>query len=506
MKLGPLDRMILAVAPTWARKRMASRLQVQAMTGAYEAVESTRLRRQAREQGSGNSAIAGSAVKLRNFARQLDRNHDLARGVLNTMVRNIIGARGIGVEPQPMNPDGTINKDLAKQLADLRREWEKKPEVTGEYNWARSEQLLCRTWLRDGEGFFQYLEGNIQYLTHGSRVPFSLELLEPDFIPHTYDDPSRNIIQGIEANTWGKPTNYYVYLTHPGDPYTGQSMKLKVVSTDRMGHVKFVDRIGQRRGASMFASVLTRLDDIKDYEESERIAAKVAASMAAYIKKGVPEDWTRPGADGQQQTNRNLEMQAGMIFDDLRPGEDIGTIDTNRPNPNAVEWRKGQMRAVASGTDANFSSIARDYSGSYSSQRQELVEGWAAYALLSENFIDQVSREVYERFVAACVLGGLIKVPRGMSFQQLAHAAYIAPQMPWIDPYKEAQAYDLLEARAYISGPEVVRRRGGNPDDTLRSEKSWQDQLRENGVQTSSRVSPSSAQNNAPAPAPSPAP
>ena len=482
MKLGRLDRAIIAIAPSWGRKRVENRVRVQALSGAYEAVEQSRLRRQSRDYGSGNTAIAGSAVRLRNMARNLDRNHDLARGVLNVMVRNIIGADGIGVEPQPLNPDGTINIDLQKQLAELHREWRKQPEVTGEYNWARSEQLLCRTWLRDGEGFFQYLEGNVQYLQHGTRVPLSLELLEPDFVPSTLDDPGNNVLQGVQCNAWGKPTNYYVYLTHPGEMFMGSSLRMKVVPTERMGHIKYVDRIGQRRGVSMFASVLGRLDDIKDYEESERIAAKVAASMTAFIKKGTSDDWTNPNESG---TQRLLEMQPGMVFDDLKPGEDIGTIDSNRPNPNAVTWRDGQLRAVSAGTEANFSSISRNYRGSYSSQRQELVEGWEAYALLSAHFIDQVSREVYERFVAACVLAGLVRVPRGMTFQQLSHAMYVAPQMPWIDPKKEAEAFAALEDRCYISGPQVIRRMRRNPDDTLRDEKRWQEQLRESGVVTS---------------------
>ncbi|MGN6384405.1 MAG: phage portal protein [Dyella sp.] len=487
--MNRLDRIISYIAPLAGARRVQQRMRISALSSAYDAVESGRLRRKAKDWGSGNTAAQAAQRPLRDLARHLDRNHDLARGALNVMVRNIVGATGIGVEPQPLNPDGTVNEDLAKQLAELHRQWRKLPEVTGEYDWARSEQLLCRSWLRDGEVFWQYLEGEVPYLTHATPVPFSLELMESDVVPLDQYDLGSNVYQGIRRNAWGRPISYFVYKSHPGDIATGFVPAMKEVSTDRIGHLKLVDRIGQLRGVSMFASVLTRLDDLKDYEESERVAAKVAASMAAYIKKGAPEDYAPPAdAAGNPLPRREMTFQAGMVFDDLNVGEDVGTIDSKRPNPNAIPWREGQLKAVAAGADVGYSSISRNYDGSYSAQRQELVETWGAYALLSNAFIDQCSREIYERQVAAAVLGGLVKLPRGMTFAQLTNALYIAPQMPWIDPLKEANAYGQLEDRCYISGAEVIRRMGRNPRDTLRAEEQWQQQLRTAGVVNTTTV------------------
>src|SRR5699024_8184706 len=290
---------------------------------------SGRLRRKARDWGSGNNITAGAQKPLRDLARQLDRNHDIARGVLNVMVRNIVGPTGIGVEPQPLGPDGQVNDELAEQLAELHKTWRKLPEVTGEFDWSRSEQLLCRSWLRDGASLWQYLEGDVRGLTHAMAVPFSVELMEVDMLATDLVDPRRNIVQGIERNAWNRPIAYWIYKTHPGEGFAGMSPARKRVPTDRIGHLKLVDRIGQLHGVSMFASVLTRLDDLKDYEVSERIDAKIAASMAGYIKKGVGEDYRAPVPDenGELPPAREMAMAPGMIFDDLLPGEEIGTID-----------------------------------------------------------------------------------------------------------------------------------------------------------------------------------
>ena len=39
-----------------------------------------------------------------------------------------------------------------------------------------------------------------------------------------------------------------------------------------------------------------------------------------------------------------MKFRPGMVFDDLRPGEEIGMIDTNRPNPNLETYRSGQLK------------------------------------------------------------------------------------------------------------------------------------------------------------------
>lgn len=479
-ELTAFDRAILAVSPSWAARRAAARYKVAAYAGAYEATQSSRLRKRARDMGDGNNTTATAQAPLRDIARNLDRNHDLSRGILNVLVRNVVGANGIGVEPQPRGPDGEVLEDLAQQITDLYEAWSRAPEVTGELNRARAEQLACRSWMRDGETLCQYVEGNVPKLTHSTAVPFSLEYLETDMVPMDFNDPSRNIIQGVQADAWGRPQTYWVYKSHPGARLTAFP-ELKPVPTANIGHIKLIDRFGQRRGVSMFASVLTRLDDLKDYEESERIAAKIAASMAAVIKKGDATLYPEVAPDSIK--HRSMHFSPGMIFDDLIPGESIETIDSNRPNPNAVGWRDGQLRAVAAGADVSNSSASKNYNGTYSAQRQELVEQWAAYQLLSQAFIDQHTAEVYVRFVSMCLLAGLIRMPRGATFAGITHALYIPPSMPWIDPAKEATAWEMQEKNLWVPGTEIVRKLGRNPRDVLRAEKQWREAQAKAGLQ-----------------------
>ena len=470
------DRVVSWFSPTAGVRRA----QARAVLAYFEAARPDRLRKNRRATGSVNDDVLRAGSSLREIARHLEQNYDLALGVLNTLVANIVGPNGIGVEPQPRNADGSINDDLARQILDLYKDWQTCPEVTRQHDWPSAQRLLCRSWMRDGEVFVQMVAGILASLDHGTRVPFSLEMLEADYVPLQLQSTSpATVSQGIETNAWGAPTGYHVLRENPLEGNaTTLGGRTKRVPADRMLHIKNVHRIRQLRGVSVFASVLNRFDDLKDYEESERIAAKIAASMAAFIKKGAPEDY-QPDETGAP---RQMKFRPGMVFDDLRPGEEIGMIDTNRPNPNLETYRSGQLKAVAAGAGPTFSSISRTYDGTYSAQRQELVEGYAAYSILSSEFISRIVRPVYERFIATAVASGVLRVPAGVVPETVDDAAYMPPAMPWIDPRKEAEAWALLEDRAYASGPEIVRKRGGNPVETLEQQARWRREKDKHGI------------------------
>jgi lambda family phage portal protein len=229
---------------------------------------------------------------------------------------------------------------------------------------------------------------------------------------------------------------------------------------------------------SPFAAIITRLDDIKDYEESERVAAKVAASMAAMIVKGTP-DFYDPDKTADP---REIKFTPGMVFDDLMPGESVEVIDSKRPNPNVETYRNGQLRAAAAGLGVSYSSMAKHYDGTYSAQRQELVEQWVHYAVVAQAFTAQFVRPVWERFVGVAITAGLLDIPADLDPQTLDDALYIGQAMPWIDPKKEAEALEKQEQAGYMSGPEIIRRRGANPREVLEQEAAWRKRLRDRGV------------------------
>lgn len=484
-----IDRLIAWQNPVSGLRRAQARRAL----AYYEGAKPSRQRKSRTDNSSPNALVGAGAAALRAHGRYLERNHDLSRGTLRVMVNSIVGANGIGVEPQPRRADGTIHTEYANALREGWRKWGRKPEVTKRYRWPLAQRLSAYTWVRDGEMFAQQLIGPVAFLNHGSEVPFSLELLEPDFVPLDYDDLGKNIRQGIQSNAWGEATNYWTYK---GDPREGTTFLtdsgLKAIPAARMLHLATLDRLHQQRGVSEFASVITRIEDLKDYEESERIAAKVAASMTAYVKRTDPDvgysaENLPKGEDGQPLP-RDLRMQPGMIIDSLTVGEEIGMIDSKRPNPNLVTWRAGQLRAFAAGVGASYSSVSRDYNGTYSSQRQELVEQWVNYAVLTDEFTGMLVQPAYESFVWISNASGVIPRPRDVMSGTEDDALFIGQSMPWIDPLKEALAWEKLVQAGFASEVEVIRRRGGSPRDVLEQISEFRRQAAEKALMFSSNI------------------
>ena len=472
-----VDRMIGYLDPIAGLRRRAAR----SVLGSYDAAEPSRMRKFRREAATQNQLVTKSAGAVRAQVRHLARNHDIARGALRTMVNNVVGAKGVGVEPQPRRADGTIHEEYAKALTTLWLDWQRRPEVTHRLHFSQVQRLLCRAWLRDGESFAQRLVGPVAYYDHATRVPYSLEMFEAEMVPMDYSDGQR-ITQGIERNAWGKPVHFWVYKRSPDALFRlPNSADLKPIPFDAIYHLATFDHISQMRGISEFASVITRLEDIKDYEESERVAAKIAAMLTAYIKKGTP-DLYQPAEGDTAGSARSIGLAPGMIIDDLAIGEEIGLIDSKRPNPNVLTFRQGQLRAVAAGIGASYSSISRDYGGTYSSQRQELVEQWIHYATLTDEFVGMFLQPVWEDFVKAAELSGVLPVPRDLDLQSQTEATYVAQAMPWIDPLKEAISSQALVQAGLASEIEMIRRRGAVPRDVLEQIDAYRKLAKEKGL------------------------
>lgn len=376
----------------------------------------------------------------------------------------MVGARGIQIEPQPMTKDGKVHEGFAAEIARLWDKWAESPEVTGSFSLAEAQRMMLRSAVRDGEVFAQLIRGPVKGVDYHSGVQFTFEMLEADFVPFNLTGANEgfNTIQGVNVNAWNRPVGYNVYKFHPQSGLG--SSQTKVIPAERMLHLAVRKRLHQIRGISIFAGVLQRLEDIKGYEDSERVAARIAASLGFWIKRGDASvygddaaDWSEP-----EQKYRAFEMSAGTIYDGLAPGEELEMLESNRPNTNMLGFRNGQLRAAAAGTRTGYSSIARDYNGTYSAQRQELVESFEGYAVLQEWFVSRVARPMYREWLNMLLLSN-IDIPADVDRESLYNATYMAPVMPWIDPVKESNAWNTQIRGGAATEAEWVRARGLNP-------------------------------------------
>ena len=476
-----------AMSPTWALKRERHARGLQAF---YEATEPTRFRKQ-RSGSSANSANDRSATKLVNMARHLEENFDIASGALDVLVANTVGS---GIQPEPLveNKTGEMAVDFNEGLIKLYEDWIKSPEVTRQHDYYSLQRIVARSWFRDGEVFGQRLVGKNGGLDHNTVVPYSIYAFESDYLPFD-SDATKGLRQGMKVDKFGRPTSYHFYANHPGDrsgTHLAFGSDTREVRAENVMHLKMVKRLHQLRGVTLFAPVLARFDDIKEIDESERIAARVASAMAAFIKKGLPEDYTTPQttSDGQVQL-REMEFIPGIIFDDLQPGEDVGTIASNRPNNALIPFRDSQLRAGAAGLMCSYSSLSKNYNGTYSAQRQELVEQFAVYRGLSSHIVFRFAQPTWEGFVNSVVMSGALQL-RDVDMSTIYNATHTAPPMPWIDPKKELEAAVLAEEHLYESKGSIIRRRGQRPDQVFREIERDRSQLERRGLDNQAAADP----------------
>lgn len=422
----------------------------------YEAVEPSNYRPRRGSQASGDALMEQSKDRLRNQSRYLEENHDLMVAVFDDLVNNVIGT-GAQIQPMVKLNNGQLAEGTNRELAEAYDEWGEYPEASGEHGWESTQRLAARYYFRDGEIFYHMIgKGSYRYLT---PVPFVLEMIEPDYIPWGVV-PNRNITHGIERNGYGQAVAFHVLKHHPGDNIyspIGELGDTRRVSAQRMRQIKFVRRFGQARGVPVAHSIMTRLRDTKDYEESERIAAKISSNIAAAITKDDSIEGVKIDTD-----RRELEFEAGAIFE-LNPGESIDTIGQTRPNEKLIEFRNAMLRAVAGGSGTRFSSIARDYSGTYSSQRQELIEGAVGYRSIFGYLRSKFYKPIWRRFVEQAVFSNTVQLQPGTDMSTITRAEFRPPALPWIDPQKEAAAWKILHESNLESFAEIARMRGRDP-------------------------------------------
>lgn len=427
----------------------------------YEGVSPSQYRPTLNNRTSGDGVMNVAGSKLREYSRYLEENHDLVVAIFDDLVNNSIGT-GAAVQPMVRTTDGKLAEDFNDTLLEAWTRWGYEPETTGEMSFPSVERIVARSMFRDGEIFVQkVIDGRYP---HKSDIRLALELLEADFCPFDFADDKRNILHGVENNAWNRAVAFWLWKNHPGDPLASSSFAkesdLKRVGADDMLHVKFSRRLRQRRGVPIIHAVINRLRDVKDYEESERIAAKVAADLTGFIKRTA--EYNGP-QEVNSSGNREMRLQAGAIFT-LMPGEDVGTIKSDRPNANLEKFRSAMLRAVAGGTGTRYSSISRDYNGTYSAQRQELVEGAIAYRSQFAYIVSRFHRPVYDTFIKQALLSPKIgRIPRGIDMTTINRVDFRAPALPWIDPSSEAKAYEILVTSGLESRAEIMRQRGRDP-------------------------------------------
>ena len=424
---------------------------------------------------SADAELRGSLKVLRNRSRALVRDNPYARQAKRTTQVNVIGPRGIQMQPQIMRPDGR-EKDERRNVAMSAgwRQWCRADscDVTGKMSFHAIEMAIVGSLPESGEVGVRLVRQRMGK----SRVPLALELIEADQIDDDYtgfsDRPGHYWRMGVELNEWGRPTRYALLVKHPGDAelgtYLNRTEKHLFIDAEDFIHIYMPDRIGQTRGVPWFAPVITTSWNLGKYEEAHWTRKRVQANSLGWIQTSDPDDFGSRESDGSPalEGDKRLWNTEPGSYNFLMPGETAIPPDFG-PDDNQYEnVVRSLARRFAAGFGCSYETLSKDFSESnYSSSRLSILEDRDHWRVIQSMLIQQFHQRVFEEWLMAAALSDL---PMPMfSDVWTRPERYNAPHWQarawsWVDPAKEMKALEMARALQLQTHAEQIMEYTGN--------------------------------------------
>lgn len=469
MIANAVDTVVSWFAPHAALRRMHAR---QVLNRGYESAKAHRLRRTVASNLSADSHLLHDADSLRAEARRLVRDNAYAKGVIRAATRNIIGT---GIKPQCRveRRNGDQNEKFNQLAEKAWKRWQSACDVTGQLSFAEILRLIISERWEAGEVLVRFVRIDDQ-----SRfLPFAIELIDADRLASEYDVARRfnvsqgnEIRRGIELDAMGRPVAYYLYDHHPNE-VNSHNWEIKRVPASEVIHLFRVTRVGQTRGVTEFAPVLSWMEKTDRYVDHEITSSAIASCFSVAIKSvdGSGTGIAPPaGSDTSDSSGNSFDhVEPGMVAR-LFPDEDISVINPARGQSEAQAWINLMLRSMGVGTGLSYERLTRDYSQTnYSSNRASDLEDRREFRSEQQWIIDRFCIPVWKRFISECVRAELPGFPTAFDLlrdiDRWMEHIWQPPGWEWVDPTKEvAASIDAIENDLSTLEEEVAKR--GNRD------------------------------------------
>ena len=428
---------------------------------------------------SADNEILSSARKVRSRARQLSRDSDYCKNALRGITDNVVGT-GVRLQSQvrKRGPRGNnkLDQKVNDQIETAWKKWGKKDSchTAGKLSFDDITRTAVAAMALDGECFIRIIRGQ---KFGKSDIPIALEVLEADMVDEDYVGKSANKgwqwRMGIEVDTWQRPRNYGFLTRHPGDTLfpigVVDDKRHIIVPAKDVIHLFKVERPGQTRGVSWFASAIERLHHLSGFEQAELVRARASSCLMAWISS--PE--SEVSADGIEDQERVYDMEPGAVRV-LANGESVHVPNLDAPDGQFEPFVRAMLRALAAGIGCSYESISRDYSQSnYSSSRLSLLQDQEAFKALQHQLQENLLSIIYDQWLEIAVLSGALNLPGYQQDSDHYHKTrWLFRGWGWVDPMKEVQAYKEAVRCGFKTQAQVIAESGGDLEELLTARKS----------------------------------
>ena len=461
MKLTRFDKMTLSLFPGWTLNRIRARAVAEILTKKqrhYDAASpGRRTEGWRRSYGDADLNIRGALIDARMHARDLIRNNGWARRAQRVIANNTVGH---GIVPKAVSD----NAAAAKKAMQLWKRWGETTECEseGRFNFYGLQSLAMKSIPESGEIL---LRRRWRKPKDALSIPFQIQVLESDFLDHSKNlldsQAGGPIIQGVEFDKIGRRAAYWLWPQHPGSGRNYQASQ-RIDASDVI-HIYYAERPGQSRGISWFVTSILGMKDLDEFEDATLVRQKIAACFAGFVETvdGVDVPIGDVTGETDEDTGAIVEtFEPGMIVP-LPPGKEVKFA--NPPTAMDDGFSARNLRKIAAGLGVTYEDLTGDYSQSnFSSARMARLAHWANVKDWREHMlIPLMCSAVWDWMIEAAVLAG--ELPADVEII----SDWTAPPAPMLEPDKEGLALQRLVRAGAMTPSEMIRERGGNPDDHL---------------------------------------
>jgi lambda family phage portal protein len=493
-----IDRAVNFLNPNWGARRLRSRFALALSQMYFGASTSRRSLSEWKPQDSDpNSTLQFDLDTMRQRSRDMIRNIPIATGAINTVCTNVVGS---GLALQARVDRSILN--LSDEQADT---WESKVESEWSLFWDTNEvdasrtlngaaltELAFRQSLENGEVFI-----NLPRIRRGGPYDLKLQLVEADRVSNQNNEANTDtLFMGIEKDEYGAPVAYHVCNQFPYTTLSMKTMEWKVIQAygSKTGlrniiHLFRVLRPGQTRGIPYLTPVIESLKQLGRYSESELMAAVISSMLTVFIKTESGEsdfDIAEMGAEtGAKAGDKDIKLGYGSIID-LAKGEDITTVNPQRPNTAFDPFVQAILRQIGVALELPFEILIKHFTASYSAARSALLEAWKFFNARRQWLAINFCQQVYEVWLYEAIASGRITAP-GFFNNPLIRKAYsaaewVGPAQGQIDPVKEVSAAEKRLALSLTTRAQEVAALGGDWDSVIAQVKKERAQMMAAGI------------------------
>lgn len=472
MKLNLLDRVVGALAPERGMRRARARAQfekIQAYAGGRQSLRS----KQWNAPGTGpNAEIAPALALLRQRSRQLVRDNPYAARAVAILAAHQVGYGIVG----------RWEDQAAQALWDR---WTKTSDLAGIQTFEGQQWQVARARAESGEALVRLVKLTpAQMAARKVPVPLQIEVLEGDFMPEDTISlrdarfADRRVISGVEFDTSGRRAAYWLRRKHPGEmaAYLRVDDALDRVPAGEILHIFRALRPGQVRGVPDATSVLLRMKELDDYEDTALARAKTEAMLGVFFT-GPEMDVGAADGTGTQADPFSLDLFPGVVSQ-LPPGLEPKFLQPGAAGP-FEPLALHHLMAAAVGFGVTYDQLTGDLrQANYSSLRAGKIE----FRRMIEQdqwlmFLPRLCDPIGDAFVEAAMLSGALPYrPDGYARE------WGPPRFEMVDPAKEVEAAIASVRAGFSTWQNEVAGFGYDPRSQLKQIAEWNAQLDAQGM------------------------